>query len=78
MLKHVTPEQVLEAAESLDQAEFSRDELAERLGVERSDLRQSFQVARRSGQVERVRYDEDGNGMFRLTGRGPSPPPPAP
>ena len=69
MPKRVTPEQVLEAAESLDNAEFSRDELAERLGIEKRDVRQSLRVACKSGQLEKVRDDEDGIAMFRLTGR---------
>ena len=76
MSKQVTPEQVVEAAEGLDQAEFSRAELADRLGVEKSDLRKSFRVARKSGQFEKVRDDDEGTGMFRLTGKPPSASPP--
>ena len=68
MSRNVTPEHVVEAAESLDQAEFSRAEVAERLGVEKVHLRKSFRVARKTGRIEKVRDDDEGTGLFRLTG----------
>jgi hypothetical protein len=65
----VSPDQIVEAAESLDQAEFSRGDLADKLGVEKADLRKSFRIARKSGRLEKVRDDEENTGFFRLTGK---------
>ena len=69
MANDVTPEQVVEAAESLDQSEFSRGDLAEKLGVEKPDIKKSFRAARQAGHLEKVRDDDEGTGFFRLTGK---------
>jgi hypothetical protein len=68
MPETVTPDQVVEAAKELDQDEFTRDDLARKLGVEQPDLRLGFRRARRAGHLDKVREDEKGSGVFRLTG----------
>ena len=69
MPETITPEQVVEAAKELGQDEFTRDDLASKLGVEQSDLRLGFRRARRAGHLDKVREDEKGTGVFRLTGK---------
>lgn len=65
MAKEVTEEQVLEAAGSLDGDEFTREQVAEKLGSEISDMRPSWKAAKDSGKLERVR-NEDGQNYFKL------------
>lgn len=65
MAKEVTEEQVLEAARSLDGDEFTREQVAEKLGSEISDMRPSWKAAKESGKLERVR-NEDGQNYFKL------------
>jgi transcription initiation factor IIE alpha subunit len=64
----ITPDQVVEAAKELGKDEFTRDDLASKLGVEQPDLRLGFRRARRAGHLDKVREDEKGTGVFRLTG----------
>jgi hypothetical protein len=68
MAKTITPDQVVEAAEGLDKAEFTREDLAQKLGVEKGNLKQGFRQARQAGRLDKVRDDEEGTGHFRLTG----------
>lgn len=65
MAKEVTEEQVLEAAGALDGDEFTREQVAEKLGSEISDMRPSWKAAKDSGKLERVR-NEDGQNYFKL------------
>jgi hypothetical protein len=69
MTKTVTAEDVVRAARELGKDEFSRDDLGEKLGVERPELKPGFKAARVAGQIEKVRKDADGTGRFRLTGQ---------
>ena len=62
----VTADQVVEAAQSLGKDEFSRGDLAEKLGVEKPDIKQAFREARQAGRLEKTRDDEDNTGYFRL------------
>ena len=66
MSETITAEQVVEAAQGLGQEEFTRGDLAEKLGVEKPDLRKGFRQARQSGRLEKVRDDEENTGYFRL------------
>jgi hypothetical protein len=66
MPETITAEQVLEAARELDQEEFTRGDLAERLGVEKPKIRKGFRQARQSGRLEKVRDDEENTGWFKL------------
>ncbi len=62
----VTEEQLIEAAKELDQDEFTRGDVAGKLGVPKPDLKQAFVSARKAGRLEKVRDDEDNTGHFRL------------
>lgn len=63
----VTADQIVEAAKSLGKDEFSRGEIAEKLGVEKADIKPAFREARQAGRLEKTRDDEDNTGYFRLT-----------
>ena len=62
-----TQEQVVDAARQLNQDEFSRADLAGKLEVERTDMKQGFKSARQAGRLEKVRDDDSGKSLFRLT-----------
>ena len=62
-----TQAEVVEAAQSLSQPEFTRDDLAAKLGKKKSDFKDGFKAARQAGQLEKLRDDDDGVGVFRLT-----------
>jgi DNA-binding transcriptional regulator LsrR (DeoR family) len=64
----ITDDQVVEAAKSLSQPEFTRSDIAAKLGVEKTELQKAFKAARRSGRLEKVRDDEQNTGHFRLAG----------
>ena len=57
----------MDAARQLDQPEFTRGDVAEKLGVEKSELKQAFARARKTGLVEKTRDDESNTGHFKLT-----------
>jgi DNA-binding transcriptional regulator LsrR (DeoR family) len=67
MAQTITAEQVVDAARELDQEEFTRGQLAEKLGVEKPDIKKGFREARQAGRLEKVRDDEENTGYFRLT-----------
>ena len=66
MSETITAEQVVEAAQGLGQEEFTRGDVAEKLGVEKPDIRKGFRQARQSGRLEKVRDDEENTWYFRL------------
>jgi DNA-binding transcriptional regulator LsrR (DeoR family) len=63
----ITADQLVGAAQDLGQEEFTRADIANRLGVEKPELKQAFAQARKAGRVEKVRDDEENTGHFRLT-----------
>jgi hypothetical protein len=63
----VTEDQLITAAQQLGQDEFTRADLAEKLGVEKPDLKEAFAGARRAGRLEKVRHDESNTRHFRLS-----------
>jgi predicted DNA-binding protein (UPF0251 family) len=63
----ITADQLVEAAQALDQEEFTRADAARQLGVEKPELKQAFARARRKGRIEKVRDDEQNTAHFRLT-----------
>jgi hypothetical protein len=69
MPESVTPDQVVGAAKELGKDEFSRDDLQQKLGVERPQLKPGFKAARQDGRIEKVGQDSQGTGQFRLTGQ---------
>ena len=62
----VTEDQLIEAAQQLDQDEFTRADVAGELGVDKPDLKQAFVHARKAGRLIKVRDDEENTGHFRL------------
>jgi hypothetical protein len=68
METEVTSDKIVATAGELDSEEFTRAELADQLGVRPQDLKDGFKAARQSGRVEKIRNDERGKGIFRLTG----------
>ena len=72
MSKTITSEQVVETARELDRPEFTRAELAEKLGVKPTALKQGFKEARNSERLEKVRDNEEGKGLFRLAEQPPA------
>jgi hypothetical protein len=69
MAQTITEDQVVQSAQSLGKPEFTRADLAERLGVDKPELKKPFHQARKAGRLDKVRDDEDGAGLFRLTGK---------
>lgn len=71
MADTITEDQVIQAARELGQDEFTRVELAEKLGVQRGELKQAFKAARKAGRVEKTVEGGEGSGRprFRLTGK---------
>jgi hypothetical protein len=68
MTDAITQEQVVEAAKGLDQADFTRADLATALNVDKEQLKEGFRAARQAGQLEKVSNEGEGKPRFRLTG----------
>jgi hypothetical protein len=66
MPQRIKADEVVATASDLGQAEFTRDDLARKLGVKKAELRNAFRQARKSGRLEKVRDDEEGTGYFRV------------
>jgi DNA-binding transcriptional regulator LsrR (DeoR family) len=64
----ITDDQVVEAAKSLSQPEFTRSDIAAKLGVEKTEFQKAFKTARRSGRLEKTRDDDQNTGHFKLVG----------
>ena len=58
----------MEAANALDQAEFTRADVAGQLGVEKQDVKQAFNQARKQDLIEKTRDDDANTGHFKVTG----------
>jgi DNA-binding MarR family transcriptional regulator len=69
MSKSITEDQVVATAQELGKDEFTRADLAEKLGVEKTDLSKPFRQARQAGRLDKTRDDEEGTGHFRLTSK---------
>jgi len=69
MSKSITEDQVVATAQELGKDEFTRADLAEKLGVEKPDLSKPFRQARQAGRLDKVRDDDEGTGHFRLTSK---------
>jgi hypothetical protein len=68
MADAVSDDQVVDAARGLGKDQFTRAELANELGVKVSDLKQAIKDARHSKRLDWVGEDDEGKGLFRLTG----------
>jgi len=67
--KSITEDQLVATAQELGKDEFTRADLAEKLGVEKPDLSKPFRQARKAGRFDKTRDDEEGTGHFRLTSK---------
>ena len=67
MSETITEDQVIGAARELGQEEFTRGDIAAKLGVEKPDLKKGFRAALQAGKLEKTRDDEENTGHFRLT-----------
>jgi hypothetical protein len=67
MSKSITEDQIVATAQELGKDEFTRADLAEKLGVDKPDLSKPFRQARRAGRLDKTRDDEEGTGHFRLS-----------
>jgi DNA-binding MarR family transcriptional regulator len=65
MAQEATQEEVLEAARSLGEDEFTRKDVADKLGAEVSAMQPSWKAAKQAGRLEKVRDDGDKR-YFRL------------
>jgi hypothetical protein len=65
-MAEITEDQVVEAAQKLGKEEFNRQDIADALGVEKSDVKIPFTQARKAGKFEKVRDDEENTGIFKL------------
>jgi hypothetical protein len=68
MENEITADRIVAAAEELG-PEFTRVELAAKLGVSNKDLRDPFKATKQAGRLERVGKDAEDRGVFRLTQR---------
>lgn len=68
MTEEATQDQVLEAARSLDQDEFTRQDVADKLGSEISAMQPSWKAAKQAGKLEKS-SDDGGKRRFRLAAK---------
>ena len=68
MAETITSGQVVAAAQDLAQPEFTRDDIAGKLGVKKPEFKEAFKAAREEGRLEKVRDDAENAGVFRLAG----------
>ena len=67
MAEAITADQVVDAARELGQDEFTRADIAAKLGVEKPDLKKGFRAAIQNGRLEKTRDDDENTGHFKLT-----------
>jgi hypothetical protein len=65
----ITADRIVATAEELGETEFTRPQLAAKLGVSKRDLKEAFNAAKQSGRLQRVGQNAEGQGVFRLTNR---------
>ena len=66
MAESPTADQVVDAARELEQEEFTRGDIAGKIGVEKSDVKSGFNQAKKTGLIEKTRDDENNTGHFKL------------
>ena len=67
MAEETTQEEVLAAARALGRDEFTREDVAEKLGTEVSTMQPGWKAAKQADRLEKVR-EADGKNYFRLAG----------
>lgn len=66
MAQNHTEDQVVDAAKDLDKEEFTREDVATKLGVEKSDIKKGFQQAKKAGRLIKTHDDESNTGHFKV------------
>jgi hypothetical protein len=66
MAKTFTADDVVAAARDLAKPEFTRDDIAGKLGVKKPEFKEAFKAARQEGRLEKVRDDAENAGVFRV------------
>ncbi len=67
MAQSPTQDQVVDAAKALGKDEFTRGDVADKLGVDKPDIKAGFQEAKKAGRLEKTRDDDENTGHFKLT-----------
>ena len=67
MAGETTQEEVLAAARALGRDEFTREDVAEKLGTEVSTMQPGWKAAKQADRLEKVR-EAGGTNYFRLAG----------
>jgi hypothetical protein len=65
MTDSASQDQVLAAAKALGTDEFTREDVAQELGMEIKQMQPSWKAAKQAGQLEKVQT-EDGERRFRI------------
>jgi DNA-binding transcriptional regulator LsrR (DeoR family) len=68
MAETVTSDQLAAAARGFEKDQFTRAELADKLGVQVSDIKQAVKEAREAGRIDWIGENEEGKGLFRVIG----------
>lgn len=68
MAQNPTADEVVDAAKELDQEEFTREDVAGQLGLEKSDIKRGFNEAKKAGRLVKTRDDESNTGHFNVAG----------
>jgi hypothetical protein len=66
MADSATQIQVVAAARSLDKDEFTREDVANELGMEIEQMQPSWKAAKQAGEIEKV-SDEGGKRLFKVS-----------
>ncbi|MDX6588209.1 MAG: hypothetical protein QOI31_2682 [Solirubrobacterales bacterium] len=66
MAQTPTEDQVVDAAKELGQEEFTRGDVAGQLGMEKSEIKEGFQHAKKAGRFVKTRDDAENTGHFKL------------
>ncbi|MDQ3728609.1 MAG: hypothetical protein M3355_03355 [Actinomycetota bacterium] len=66
MAQSPTQDEVVDAAKELGKDEFTRADVAGQLGLEKSEIKQGFQQAKKAGRLLKTRDDAENTGHFKL------------
>ena len=67
MAQSPSADQVVAAAKELGKDEFTRADIAEKLGVEKSDAKSGINQAKKAGRIQKTRDDDENTGHFKLS-----------
>ncbi len=67
MASAVSADQIVQTATELGKPEFTRKELADKLGVKPLELGDAMKAAREAGKIDKAGENDEGKGLFRLS-----------